>query len=87
MNIYICIFLGSSSAAARVGAMLTPYIAQVLLKSSLYSAVSVYAVIGIIAGINSLFLPVETFGLNLNESGHQATKGRREFTNENEIDD
>lgn len=79
--------IGSSSAAARVGAMLTPYIAQVLLKSSLYSAVSVYAVIGIIAGLDSLFLPVETFGLNLNESGHQATKGRREFTNENEIDE
>ena len=45
-------FLGSSSAAARVGAMLTPYIAQVLLKYSLYSAVSVYAVIGIIGNYN-----------------------------------
>ena len=38
--------LGSGSGAARIGAMITPYIAQVLLKRSLYAAVSVYAGIG-----------------------------------------
>ena len=38
--------LGSGSAAARIGAMITPYVAQVLLKKSLYSAVGVYAGIG-----------------------------------------
>ena len=42
----IIYFLGSGSASARIGAMLTPYIAQVLLKTSLYSAISVYSVIG-----------------------------------------
>ena len=49
--------------------MLTPYIAQVLLKTSLYSAVIVYAVIGLLAAIIAWFLPVETLGLQLNQSG------------------
>ena len=49
--------------------MLTPYIAQVLLKTSLYSAVIVYAVIGILAAVTAWFLPVETLGLQLNQSG------------------
>jgi len=76
--------LGTSSASARVGAMLTPYIAQVLLKTSLYSAVIVYAVIGLLAAIIAWFLPVETLGLQLNQSGHQVTKGRHQFINEEE---
>lgn len=64
--------------------MLTPYIAQVLLKTSLYSAVIVYAVIGLLAAIIAWFLPVETLGLQLNQSGHQVTKGRHQFINEEE---
>ena len=66
--------------------MLTPYIAQVLLKASLYSAVFVYAVIGLLASTNAWFLPVETLGKQLSESGHQATKGRHQFLNEDEND-
>ena len=38
--------LGSGSGSARIGAMITPYIAQVLLRKSLYAAVGVYAGIG-----------------------------------------
>ena len=79
---------GCGSGCARVGAMLTPYIAQVLLKSSLYSAISVYAVIGILAGINSLFLPTETLGLTLNKSGDQVTNGTTQIVNnDNQTDD
>ena len=79
---------GCGSGCARVGAMLTPYIAQVLLKSSLYSAISVYAVIGILAGINSLFLPTETLGLTLNQSGDQVTNGTTQIVNnDNQTDD
>ena len=77
-------FSGCGSASARVGAMLTPYIAQVMLRTNLYSAVSVYAVIGILAGINSLFLPTETLGLTLNESGDQVTNGRQEIVDNHE---
>jgi hypothetical protein len=42
--------------------MLTPYVAQVLLKTSLYSAIIVYAVIGFIAALVSWTLPIETLG-------------------------
>ena len=38
--------LGSASAIARIGAMITPYIAQVLVDYSLFSAIAVYAVMG-----------------------------------------
>ena len=38
--------LGSGSACARIGAMITPYIATVLLKQSVYATVGVYAGIG-----------------------------------------
>jgi hypothetical protein len=38
--------LGSGSGSARIGAMITPYVAQVLLRKSLYAAVGVYAGIG-----------------------------------------
>ncbi len=67
---------GTGSGAARVGAMLTPYIAQVLLKASLYSAVAVYAFLGLLAALDAWFLPFETLGLTLNESGAKATDGR-----------
>ena len=39
---------GSASAVARVGAMITPYIAQVLVDHSLFSAIGVYAAMGMI---------------------------------------
>lgn len=64
--------------------MLTPYIAQVLLRTSLYSAVTVYAIFGLTAAINSWFLPIETAGLQLNESGQQISNGRQELVNEEE---
>ena len=38
--------LGIGSTCARVGAMITPFVAQVLLKSSLYTAMLVYAALG-----------------------------------------
>ena len=38
--------LGSASSVARIGAMITPYIAQVLVDHNLFSAIGVYAVMG-----------------------------------------
>lgn len=52
--------------------MITPYIAQVLLRSSLYSAVSVYALLGVLAGVTALFLPVETRGTSLSDDSKAA---------------
>ena len=54
--------MGSCSGFARIGAIVTPFIAQVLLKISIYAAISIYGTIAILAAIASYFLPVETKG-------------------------
>ena len=54
--------------------------AQVLLKTSLYSAIAVYAVIGLLACACAWLLPVETLGLQLNQSGQTCLY----FCNKNE---
>ena len=81
-NTFFLSFTGSGSTYARVGAMITPYIAQVLLKFNLYSAIAVYTVLGMCCIVNCIFLPFETKGLNLNESGNKATGGRIELVNQ-----
>lgn len=48
--------MGFGSASARIGAMITPYIAQVLLRKSLYAAVAVYAGLGE-KGMSQCFSP------------------------------
>uniref|UniRef100_A0A4W6CQV0 SV2 related protein b n=1 Tax=Lates calcarifer TaxID=8187 RepID=A0A4W6CQV0_LATCA len=60
--------MGTSSAIARVGAMITPFVAQVLLGSSVSSALLVYCCCAVLAGIASLILPIETLGRALQES-------------------
>lgn len=60
--------IGTASAWARVGAMLTPFVAQVLLDKSLTSAVWVYGSLGILAALCAVFLPIETKGRILPQS-------------------
>ena len=60
--------VGACSGMARFGAMMTPYIAQVLMKASLSAAVSVYVSVGVIASISCLLLPIETKGKSLGET-------------------
>ncbi|XP_046387195.1 synaptic vesicle 2-related protein [Ischnura elegans] len=62
--------VGTCSAMARLGAMVTPYVAQVMLKSSLDIAISVYAVAAILAAVASIALPIETKGREMKESSH-----------------
>ncbi|KAF5303605.1 hypothetical protein FQA39_LY09852 [Lamprigera yunnana] len=57
--------VGSCSAMARLGAMVTPYVAQVLLKTSVPLATTVYAVAAILAAISCIILPIETKGQEL----------------------
>ncbi len=57
--------VGSCSGMARTGAMLTPYVAQVMMKASVASAVAVYAMAAAAAAIVCFFLPVETQGMEL----------------------
>lgn len=60
--------IGTASAWARVGAMLTPFIAQVLLDKSLSSAVWVYGSLGTLAALCAILLPIETKGRVLPQS-------------------
>ncbi|KAK9975028.1 hypothetical protein ABG768_023092 [Culter alburnus] len=60
--------IGTSSGMARVGALITPFIAQVLLKTSVYLALSVYLICCLLGTVASWALPMETTGQSLQES-------------------
>ncbi|XP_055345718.1 putative transporter SVOPL isoform X2 [Paramacrobiotus metropolitanus] len=60
--------LGVCSSVARIGSMISPFIAQVLLARSLPAGLGVYAVIMLITALNCLLLPIETKGKNLEET-------------------
>lgn len=57
--------VGGCSALARVGAMATPYVGQVLFQTSILSAVSVYGFFAVCACFACLLLPYETRGNDL----------------------
>lgn len=57
--------IGASSSWARVGAMVTPFVAQVLLDQSLTAAVWVYGGVCVCAAILTALLPIETMGREL----------------------
>ncbi|XP_025410988.1 synaptic vesicle 2-related protein isoform X5 [Sipha flava] len=50
--------VGTCSAMARLGAMVTPYIAQVLLKSSFTTSIIIYITAALLAAIASSLLPI-----------------------------
>ncbi|XP_066262466.1 synaptic vesicle 2-related protein isoform X4 [Euwallacea similis] len=66
--------VGSCSAMARLGAMVTPYVAQVLLKTSISFATSIYAAAALLAAIACLLLPIETTGKELPENIVEQTR-------------
>ncbi|KAG7318543.1 hypothetical protein KOW79_018298 [Hemibagrus wyckioides] len=72
--------LGTSSGMARVGALITPFVAQVMLEWSVYLTLSVYCCCCLLAAVASCALPIETTGRGLQESSHrewgQEMKGR-----------
>uniref|UniRef100_A0A3Q3AF91 Synaptic vesicle 2-related protein-like n=1 Tax=Kryptolebias marmoratus TaxID=37003 RepID=A0A3Q3AF91_KRYMA len=59
--------MGTSSAVARIGALITPFVAQVMLRTSVYLTLSVYCGCSLLAAIASLILPIETLGRGLQE--------------------
>uniref|UniRef100_A0A8C2T6I7 SV2 related protein n=1 Tax=Coturnix japonica TaxID=93934 RepID=A0A8C2T6I7_COTJA len=63
--------LGTCSGMARVGALITPFIAQVMLESSVYLTLAVYSGCCLLAAVASFFLPIETKGRGLQESSHR----------------
>merc|ERR1712141_23377 len=60
--------VGSCSGMARLGATLTPYIAQVLMKKSVHLAVAVYVAVALIAAFACVMLPFETRGHDLSDN-------------------
>ncbi|KAH8269565.1 hypothetical protein KR018_009410 [Drosophila ironensis] len=50
------------SVLARLGAMLTPFVAQVLMDTSKVQAISTYAFVGLLASVACVFLPRENLG-------------------------
>ena len=66
--------VGSCSGMARLGATLTPYIAQVLMKKSLHLAVGVYVSVALIAAFSCLLLPFETRGHEMSEGANNRNK-------------
>ena len=61
--------MGSCSGMSRLGALLTPFVAQVLIETSKSFAIWVYAALAVLAGICALLLPIETKGRAMNEAG------------------
>ena len=51
---------------ARLGAMVTPFVAQVVVKTSLNLAIGLYGGVALLAVVASLLLPIETKGRAMN---------------------
>ncbi|XP_072163901.1 synaptic vesicle 2-related protein-like [Diadema setosum] len=62
--------LGSCSAAARIGAIITPFVAQVLLPISKNLTVGVYGAVCLVAALACLLLPIETKGRAMQSSAN-----------------
>ena len=57
--------IGCASSMSRIGAMITPYLAQVLIKKTFNGTISIYVVATALAAICALLLPIETRGREL----------------------
>ncbi|KAJ0057321.1 hypothetical protein NL108_002276 [Boleophthalmus pectinirostris] len=67
--------LGTSSGFAKLGALLTPFVAQVLLRFSASFTLTVYWVCALLAGIAAQLLPIETLGRSMEEQGAEHESG------------
>ncbi len=52
---------------ARIGAIITPFVAQVLLRVSPYVAISIYGTVALLASFACLLLEIETKGRELTD--------------------
>ncbi|CAG0885264.1 unnamed protein product [Darwinula stevensoni] len=60
--------VGTCSGLARMGAMVTPFIAQVLIHESIHVATAMYAGLALLASVACLLLPIETKGREMTDS-------------------
>ena len=54
--------LGSCSSFSRIGALTSPFAAQLLFKAAPHVCLSIFAIVSLVAGIATLMLPIETKG-------------------------
>ena len=54
--------LGSCSAISRIGALTTPFVAQLLFKASPHVSLGIYAFVSFVVALATLTLSVETKG-------------------------
>jgi len=66
--------LGTCSTMARIGAIITPFVAQVLIKTSPNASVCIYGGVALLATVASLLLPYETKGRDLKDTGSSYTE-------------
>jgi MFS family permease len=57
--------VGCASSMSRIGAMITPYLAQVLIKKTFHGTIAIYVLATATAAVLALFLPIETKGREL----------------------
>jgi sugar phosphate permease len=62
------IAVGCASSMARIGAMITPYLAQVLIKQTFYGTIGIYILATALAALCAFLLPIETRGRELKVS-------------------
>jgi MFS family permease len=60
--------LGTGSSLAHLGAMITPFVAEVLLRTSIAGSKGIYGAVSFLCGVCALLLPIETKGRALQES-------------------
>ena len=65
------------SSFARVGALITPFIAQVISAQSKQLAASVYGIVTLIATIACAMLPIETKGRDMSETSAPKRKKKK----------
>jgi MFS family permease len=70
--------VGCASSMARVGAMITPFLAQVLIRETFTGTIGIYIAATATAAFFGLLLPIETRGrelkVSVNERKHRSTK-------------
>jgi len=66
--------LGVCSTMARIGGILTPYVAQVLIGVSDYLSLGLYFFVALCAGVASILLPIETAGRDMPDTVAEVSK-------------
>eukprot|EP01119_Soliformovum_irregulare_P021198 TRINITY_DN7011_c0_g2_i1.p1 TRINITY_DN7011_c0_g2~~TRINITY_DN7011_c0_g2_i1.p1 ORF type:complete len:537 (+),score=75.78 TRINITY_DN7011_c0_g2_i1:123-1733(+) len=72
--------IGMCASVSRIGGMITPYVAQLLSQYNVYLSLGFYAIFAWIAGMCSLFLPVETTGRHLPNTVQDFDESKRDAT-------